>query len=176
MHSPSTFINVGELILFDITDIQDSQLVIKSIDLIRVGQNEGAFACVPDLSLETVLSYRRTMKMIASGLYRVYALIDSRMNLVGYIDFISRLGLAEILGVVVTPSHRRMGLGTFLLRAAERTLKEWGTSVIITHINENNEASKRFFSKNGYVYSGIREEYSDACGALRVEEVWWKYI
>lgn len=169
-------LKLGEFVLLDVTDVEDPRLVLESISLIRAGQIEGAFSCVPDLSLESVLDYRRTMKMRSSGLYGVYALIERGADVVGYIDFVAELGQGEILGVIVAPGYRRKGLGSALLRAAEHTLWEWGVSTIWVRIEESNEVSKRFFSRYGYIDSRIREKYVDRCGAARVEEVWWKWI
>ncbi|MEM1831106.1 MAG: GNAT family N-acetyltransferase [Desulfurococcaceae archaeon] len=166
----------SDLAVADITEIRDNRILQENMDLIKIGQSEGAFSCIPSLSLNSIIEYRSTMKMITSGLYMVYALLDHYTNLVGYVDIALYLGRGLILGIILAPEYRGRGVGSTLLKVAEHTLKEWGATVFETRIHNSNHISKRFFLRHGYFFSGIYEEYRDSCGNWRVEEVWRKHM
>ncbi|MFQ6106013.1 MAG: GNAT family N-acetyltransferase [Thermoplasmata archaeon] len=52
--------------------------------------------------------------------------------------------------LAVHPRHRRKGIGTALLREAERRLRARGNRIIGALIERPNEASEEFFGKLGY--------------------------
>ncbi|MEM2220278.1 MAG: GNAT family N-acetyltransferase [Candidatus Methanomethylicia archaeon] len=166
-----------ELALYDITDVSDEDIILKNIELIRMGRNEGAFSYIPNMSLESVLDYRKMMKIITMCHYRVHALFNNKMDIVGFIDFGSISEKGFIIGIIVKPEYRRIGLGSLLLKSAESVLKNWGVRMIETTIFSTNTVSKKFFARNGYFYSGIYKEHINGCSKNgKVEEIWWKYI
>lgn len=161
----------------NITDISDKRIIESNIELIRYGQQEGAFTCIANLNPSSALNYRALLKMITRETYRVYAILDEEsMKVIGYVDFLLDMNKGEIIGIIVSPEFRRQRLGSLLLRIAENTLRDWGAKIVETRILTTNYVSKSFFTRNGYFYTGITLEYTDSCGKTWLEEVWWKFL
>jgi RimJ/RimL family protein N-acetyltransferase len=71
------------------------------------------------------------------------------------------------LGVVVASSHRRRGVGTALLRAAESWAGGAGVTKLELHVFPHNTPAIALYEKLGYEREGVRrEQYRAADGAF----------
>ncbi|WP_049969742.1 GNAT family N-acetyltransferase [Haladaptatus cibarius] len=76
-------------------------------------------------------------------------------ELVGYahIEAVSRanaVGEAAIRGIYVEPNRWREGIGTILLDATERAVRERGFTQLSIGVLTDNEQGRRFFESNGF--------------------------
>jgi ribosomal protein S18 acetylase RimI-like enzyme len=63
--------------------------------------------------------------------------------------------------LAVAPSHRRRGLGSQLLGACERLVREqWGYAALHLHMEETNAAAAQLYRRQGYI---LLPEYDDMC-------------
>lgn len=76
---------------------------------------------------------------------------------VGFVMFRTRSGQYEVdcvRGLVenlyVAPDHRGAGIGSTLLAAAERRLRERGVEVVSLEAMAQNSAARRFYRRHGY--------------------------
>lgn len=170
--------NHEEFLICDITNIMDVNIVSDIIYLIFLGYSEGAFLCHEKLTVEDALDYYRLMYGTHSSFFKIFGLLNNKMKLIGYVDFILDIHKhqGEILGIIINKEFRRRGLGTMLLRYAEYKLREWGAKIVIVRITDRNEISKKFFLYNGYRSTYETTTIVDECGVTRVEEVWVKYL
>jgi len=73
-------------------------------------------------------------------------------RVVGYIIFETRPWLNEghIVSIAVHPDHRRRGIGTILMKEAERRIAERGYDVVRLEVRESNFGARRFYERLGY--------------------------
>ncbi len=73
-------------------------------------------------------------------------------RVVGYVIFEVRRWLNEghIVSIAVHPEHRRCGIGTILMREAERRIRERGCDVVRLEVRESNFPARRFYERLGY--------------------------
>jgi ribosomal-protein-alanine N-acetyltransferase len=67
--------------------------------------------------------------------------------------------VCRVLSVAVGPEHRRRGIGTRLMRAAETTCQERGLSAIRLEVSTNNVAAIEFYHNLGYRTDGVLPRY-----------------
>jgi ribosomal-protein-alanine N-acetyltransferase len=67
--------------------------------------------------------------------------------------------LAHIITLDVAEAHRRSGIGTMLLNAAEKSLFAQGVSSISLETAVNNQAAVNFWTRHGYIREGILKRY-----------------
>ncbi|MCA2218530.1 GNAT family N-acetyltransferase [Jidongwangia harbinensis] len=60
-------------------------------------------------------------------------------------------GVPVIFHLHVAAAHRRQGVGTGLIRAAERRLRGRGHTRVLLGVDESNRAARRFYLRLGYV-------------------------
>lgn len=66
---------------------------------------------------------------------------------------------AEILTIVVAPTHQRKGLGQSLLRLAEACVRERGADVMFLDVAADNQAAIHLYKNSGYHQCGTRPRY-----------------
>jgi ribosomal-protein-alanine N-acetyltransferase len=67
--------------------------------------------------------------------------------------------LAHIITLDVAEAHRRSGVGTMLLNAAEKSLSAQGVRTIFLETAVNNHAAVNFWTRHGYIQEGILKRY-----------------
>ena len=67
--------------------------------------------------------------------------------------------LAHIITLDVAEAHRRGGVGSLLLKAAEDKLAAQGVRMVFLETAVNNHAAVNFWSRHGYVKEGILKRY-----------------
>jgi RimJ/RimL family protein N-acetyltransferase len=63
------------------------------------------------------------------------------------------------LGLMVAVSHRRRGVGTTLMRAAEAWARQAGVTKLELHVFPHNEAAIALYEKLGYEQEGLRRNH-----------------
>lgn len=76
-------------------------------------------------------------------------------ELVGYahveaVNRVDAVGEAALRGIYVTPSRWREGIGTILLDATEKAIRERGFTQLSIGVLTDNERGRRFFESNGF--------------------------
>lgn len=97
-------------------------------------------------------------------------------------DVVGRVGVraagraAEIVGLVVEATHRRRGVGTALLDAAERWARDRGCATVRLTVGQHNADAIRLYDGRGYhvVGTGWSEGLVDPAGTVvhEPEPVW----
>jgi [ribosomal protein S18]-alanine N-acetyltransferase len=67
--------------------------------------------------------------------------------------------LAHIITLDVAEAHRRSGVGTLLLNAAENSLSAQGVRTVFLETAVNNHTAVKFWSRHGYIKEGILKRY-----------------
>jgi len=67
--------------------------------------------------------------------------------------------LAHIITLDVAAAHRRSGVGSLLLNAAEKTLSAQGVRTVFLETAVDNHAAVNFWSRHGYIKGGILKRY-----------------
>ena len=67
--------------------------------------------------------------------------------------------LAHIITLDVAEGHRRSGVGSLLLNAAEKKLSAQGVRTVFLETAVNNHAAVNFWSRHGYIQEGILKRY-----------------
>jgi [ribosomal protein S18]-alanine N-acetyltransferase len=67
--------------------------------------------------------------------------------------------LAHIITLDVAEGHRRSGVGSLLLNAAEKNLSMQGVRTVFLETAVNNHAAVNFWSRHGYIQEGILKRY-----------------
>jgi [ribosomal protein S18]-alanine N-acetyltransferase len=67
--------------------------------------------------------------------------------------------LAHIITLDVAEGHRRSGVGSLLLNAAENKLAGQGVRTVFLETAVNNHAAVNFWSRHGYIKEGILKRY-----------------
>jgi ribosomal protein S18 acetylase RimI-like enzyme len=67
--------------------------------------------------------------------------------------------LAHIITLDVAQAHRRSGVGSLLLNAAEKNLSGQGVRTVFLETAVNNHAAVNFWSRHGYIQEGILKRY-----------------
>ena len=67
--------------------------------------------------------------------------------------------LAHIITLDVAEAHRRSGVGSLLLNAAEKNLSAHGVRTVFLETAVDNHAAVNFWSRHGYIKEGILKRY-----------------
>jgi [ribosomal protein S18]-alanine N-acetyltransferase len=67
--------------------------------------------------------------------------------------------LAHIITLDVAEAHRRRGVGSLLLNAAEKNLTAQGVRTVFLETAVDNHAAVNFWSRHGYIKEGILKRY-----------------
>jgi [ribosomal protein S18]-alanine N-acetyltransferase len=67
--------------------------------------------------------------------------------------------LAHIITLDVAAAHRRSGVGSLLLNAAEKALSAQGVRTVFLETAVDNHAAVNFWSRHGYIKEGILKRY-----------------
>jgi [ribosomal protein S18]-alanine N-acetyltransferase len=98
------------------------------------------------------------------------AVVDGRIA--GYV--ISRIlrGIGDLASLAIAPAHRRRGIGTALLDATERRLREHGVNEINLEVRKTNLTGLTFWQNMGFVpfrmLPGFYEDGEDAIGMRKL--------
>jgi ribosomal protein S18 acetylase RimI-like enzyme len=79
----------------------------------------------------------------------------------GYIDQESQpdQGVAWLHHLIVSPTHRRHGIGTVLLARAMQHARQLGLSHTMTVVQSKNFPAIKFLERNGFVFCGYNERF-----------------
>ena len=67
--------------------------------------------------------------------------------------------LAHIITLDVAEAHRRSGVGSLLLNAAENRFSARGVRMVFLETAVNNHAAVNFWSRHGYIVEGMLKRY-----------------
>lgn len=67
--------------------------------------------------------------------------------------------LAHIITLDVAEAHRRSGVGSLLLNAAEKNLSAQGVRTVFLETAVDNHGAVNFWSRHGYIKEGILKRY-----------------
>jgi ribosomal-protein-alanine N-acetyltransferase len=67
--------------------------------------------------------------------------------------------LAHIITLDVAEAHRRSGVGSLLLNAAEKNLAAQAVRTVFLETAVNNQAAVNFWSRHGYIREGTLKRY-----------------
>jgi [ribosomal protein S18]-alanine N-acetyltransferase len=67
--------------------------------------------------------------------------------------------LAHIITLDVGEAHRRSGVGSLLLNAAEKNLSAQGVRTVFLETAVDNHTAVNFWSRHGYIQEGILKRY-----------------
>jgi len=90
--------------------------------------------------------------------------------LAGYILAFAAADEAEILALVVSPGHRRMGLARRLLRALARQLADSQIVRLHLEVRASNLAARELYSRNSFAETGRRKGYYAGAATLPPED------
>jgi len=85
--------------------------------------------------------------------------IEENHHLCGYLLWREVGEEAEILTLVVTPSHQRTGMGGLLLTTLFKRLIEKGIGELFLEVAEDNKPAQSFYIKHGFVLLSKRPHY-----------------
>jgi ribosomal protein S18 acetylase RimI-like enzyme len=102
--------------------------------------------------LASILADREYQTLVASHGGRVAGFVGTRLNLAYEIDG----PVGQIMAMAVGADHRRQGVGTGLLHAAERGLIERGARVLVLSSGNHRTGAHAFYEANGYAFTGRR--------------------
>ncbi len=97
----------------------------------------------------------RVDEMLKRGNYQIFVACDGD-KVVGYIGCVSYLAFElenegmKIIALAVSKEYRRKGIGTELLKTAERWAKENNIEVILLNSGLPREDAHRFYESQGY--------------------------
>ena len=80
-------------------------------------------------------------------------------EMVGVLGVKLVLDEAYILNISVLPSFRRMGIGSLLLKAASKYLKEKNAAFLSLEVRDSNSAAISLYEKLGFELKGIRKNF-----------------
>lgn len=90
-------------------------------------------------------------------------------HIAGYV--ISRIlpGICDLASLAISPAYRRCGIGTALLDATERCVKEYGVNEINLEVRKTNLVGLAFWQSMGFVPFGtLPGFYEDGEDAIRM--------
>jgi len=76
--------------------------------------------------------------------------------------------LRYVTDVVTSSSSRRLGVGSILMDAVEKSAWDLGTRCLLLHVENENDMARRFYEKLNYVYVG-KEHAAAAATTLLVD-------
>lgn len=85
--------------------------------------------------------------------------IEEENTLYGYILWREVGTEAEILTLVVAPSHQKKGMGSLLLNALLKLLIVKGITDLFLEVAEDNHQAQSFYKKHGFVLLSKRPHY-----------------
>ncbi len=103
----------------------------------------------PELS--SYVARRRSFTIVAELALAPGARSSERPPIAGFITTeMTRDGLGHIITIDVLPEHRRTGLGTQLLLAAEEQVRKLAGFMMVLEVAVNNAAARAFYERHGY--------------------------
>jgi GNAT superfamily N-acetyltransferase len=67
---------------------------------------------------------------------------------------------ARLVSMWTAPTHRTLGVGTLLVRAAESWARDAGANTMTLMVTSNNQSAKSFYEKIGYASTGVQLPHS----------------
>jgi ribosomal-protein-alanine N-acetyltransferase len=91
-----------------------------------------------------------------------FLVAEGDADILGYVLFTpSSSSHARILSLAVSPDHRRMGVGTRLMRGAFDVLLGKDFESVGLEVRASNTAAQSLYEDMGFVYDGINKGYYD---------------
>lgn len=122
---------------------------------IAAGRREGAFRDGSLLTPASLLEYQDRIRT-SGWTYSCHVVEDHGMP-VGYLDYRSREGLGELMGIFLQPDLRGFRFGRHLMRWVANALRQEGCSAVTTEVYADNMASLEACRQAGFE----REESQD---------------
>jgi ribosomal-protein-alanine N-acetyltransferase len=105
------------------------------------------------------IAYSKTTLRYFLELSSAECLLSVENDIAGFILSEVDGALAHIITLDVAEAHRRSGVGTMLLNAAEKSLFAQGVRSISLETAVNNQAAVNFWTRHGYIREGILKRY-----------------
>ena len=110
----------------------------------------------------TTTQLERRLAAIAAEPRRLTLVAELDGRVVGYVGVAVTQGYeadaphARVMAIVVEPEHRRRGIATALLVAAEGWSRDQGAAVIVLNSGEHRSDGHAFYERIGYANTGRR--------------------
>jgi ribosomal-protein-alanine N-acetyltransferase len=93
-------------------------------------------------------------------------------RIAGYVILRILPGIGDLASLAINPAYRRRGIGTALLNAIERRVKEYGVNEINLEIRKTNLTGLAFWQNMGFVPFGtLPGFYEDGEDAIRMRKI-----
>lgn len=107
---------------------------------------------------------RQRLQQLLPARHELVLVAEHAGVLIGWLHAQTRIALesglqAEIIGLVVSATHRRTGAGRALVRAAEEWAVARGTPVLVVRSNVLREESHRFYLSLGFTHAKTQAVY-----------------
>jgi ribosomal protein S18 acetylase RimI-like enzyme len=66
---------------------------------------------------------------------------------------------ARLVSMWTAPSHRMLGVGALLVRAAENWAGGAGANTVSLMVTSNNQSAQLFYERLGFTFTGVREPW-----------------
>ncbi|MCL2397663.1 MAG: ribosomal protein S18-alanine N-acetyltransferase [Defluviitaleaceae bacterium] len=95
-------------------------------------------------------------------------------EIAGYATMRHIINEGHIGNIAVAPEHRGRGVGNALIEKLLQIAKDMNMIGITLEVGINNAAAQRLYTKNGFVFEGIRKNYYAGTGEDAI--IMWKYL
>jgi ribosomal protein S18 acetylase RimI-like enzyme len=66
---------------------------------------------------------------------------------------------ARLVSMWTAPTHRMLGVGALLIRAAENWARGAGANTMSLMVTSNNQSAQLFYERLGFTFTGVREPW-----------------
>jgi [ribosomal protein S18]-alanine N-acetyltransferase len=93
--------------------------------------------------------------------HTAYLVVESDDALVGYAGLSAPAGAeqADIQTIAVDPTHRRLGIGTVLMRELLDVAKSRGAQEVFLEVRADNSGAEELYRRHGFTRIGLRPRY-----------------
>jgi len=93
--------------------------------------------------------------------HTVYVVVESGDELVAYAGLSAPAGAGQgdIQTIAVDPTHRRLGIGTVLMRELLGAARSRGASEVFLEVRADNPGAEELYRRHGFARIGVRPHY-----------------
>ena len=91
--------------------------------------------------------------------YSGWVLLDDRQGVIGYAILMIAVGEAQVLNIVVSPEHRRQGLGRILMECMIEAANAAHCELVLLEVRRSNSAAIALYRAYGFEQIGLRRHY-----------------